>query len=223
MEVLPPTKVISPQSPLQALTFGSLCLAHPGLHSSQGAGPEKGIHPARLGGVLPLLWWNHRKRGPWGSSGREKAGRAGAGPRPSAKLFTPPHSDCRDSSRRENSFSMEPCLTALRLQIFLRRSTPLHYCLLPCCEQAHKLCCKRIPGGRSGRRGKFEERERILLNLEESDSEKRHWRCAEPVRALGVRGVGNWGDRGNQECFFCFIMFTDPEFFCSTSFDERSI
>ena len=33
----PPTKVISPQSPLQALTFGSLCLAHPGLHSLQGA------------------------------------------------------------------------------------------------------------------------------------------------------------------------------------------
>ena len=55
MEVLPSFKAVSPQRPLQALTFGSLCLAHPGLHSLQGAGPEKGIHPAGLGGVLPLL------------------------------------------------------------------------------------------------------------------------------------------------------------------------
>ena len=57
-----------------------------------------------------------------------------------------PHGDSRDSSRRENSFSIEPCLTALRIQIFPRRSTPVHYCLLPCCEQARKLCCKRSPG-----------------------------------------------------------------------------
>ena len=90
MEVLPSFKAVSSQRPLQALTFGSLCLAHPGLHSLQGAGPEKGIHPAGLGGVLPLLWWNHRKQGPWGSSGSEKAGRTEAGRRPSAKLFTPP-------------------------------------------------------------------------------------------------------------------------------------
>ena len=39
----------------------------------------------------------------------------------------------------------------------------------------------------------------------------------------GSQRGGKRGERGNWECFFCFIMFTDPELFCSTSFDERAI
>lgn len=150
MEVLPSFKAVSPQRPLQALTFGSLCLAHPGLHSLQGAGPEKGIHPAGLVGSFLCSDETTENRVPEEAVEARKQGGPRLGEDPLQNYSPRPHGDSRDSSRRENSFSIEPCLTALRIQIFLRRSTPVYYCLLPCCEQARKLCCKRNPGGGLG-------------------------------------------------------------------------